>query len=366
MKKSVFMIMVVAALASCSEDEFNDPVFNADGSLIALKSTTTTASASTRAPFEGVLDGSAELTAFVPASHTIDNSGTNADLNIGAYVTGTMTFTKAGTAVSYNTIGLSNADNAVFPTTPYNEEVNLFGLYPGVAAEWTLDKTNNTASYTFTGKQDVMAAPEVKVTKADVKAQDYETLAFTHLLTKIMVKIKADATAIATVGMINTIELVGNDGGTAEITNKVIYDPRAAADNVSFDKTATPVKALSFYGATSANNVVTYTDVVYNTTHEPGTTAALQAYAMVPPVVATSGTVNEYWLKITRNVSGNPQTNYVPFDLVRADNNTPFTGSTAGNSFTVVVNFTKDDIKAIATVTDWVDNGEYVSGVPVI
>jgi len=356
MKKSVFMIMATAALVSCSQNDLNEPVVN-DGSQIALKSVAYSAGASTRAPFEGAIGKENVLTAFVPSS--TGNSGSGEYNGSYLHTSGTMTF-NSSSAATYDLTSLSDQAKSAFPVI--GEQVYLFGAYP--ATGWTLNA--KSADYTFTGAEDVMGAAEVLVTKTDVSAGDYKTLAFKHLLTKLEVKFKADGSATSAAGTIKSVKWVADDTATGNLKNKVTFTPAATETLSSFAVAGTPVAKLSFYGATETEKGKVYgKDTYLGQTYELTATSTLQAYAMVTPVVASTATEAEYFLEVIRQVEGSDVTDYISFDLMRTDNKTPFTGSTAGNAFTVVVNYTKDDIKAVATVTDWVENGEYIAEKPV-
>jgi hypothetical protein len=351
MKKSFFMCMVAAVLVSCSKSVFENPV-PADGLSIRLKSDGYFAWASTRVPFEGAFDANNVLTALVPARTTSGDYS-------APHALGTMTFNDNRIAATYDLPLISGSSE--FPVLP-SEEVFAFGVYP--AANWT--RTNNgIAKYTFDGKTDVMGAREVKITKAEVTAGTYQTLAFNHLLTKLKVKLRREGSyGIDKIGKIKSIEWVADDAASGNLKNLISFTALDAT--TLFDFASPAVKSLGFYMATESAGVPVYTDNPYsNRTYELTQDFTLQAYALVASVNATQSQKNEYFLRVVRTIGGADQTNYIPFDLMGSDNKTPFTGSTAGRAFTVLVNYMGNQIKAIATVTDWVDEGEYVSGVQV-
>jgi hypothetical protein len=126
------------------------------------------------------------------------------------------------------------------------------------------------------------------------------------------------------------------------------------------------VQSLPFYKATEEDGVITYTDDTYTDQAFPLTSVvpALQAYALVNSVDATAAEKKEYYLKVVRTGMSGPD--YIPFDLVQSDNETPFVGPTAGRAFTVTVNYRERDvIKAVAVVSPWEEEGNYTTGVTV-
>jgi hypothetical protein len=347
MKKGVFFIMSVAILAGCSKDSLVEN----DASLISLKSDAY--SVSSRVPFEGAISETNALTALVPTA-TASASYTGATL----HAEGTMTF-NSNLAASYNLPSLSDPSKAKLPL---GNEVHAFGIYP--ATGWTLAAAN--ATYTFDGKDDVLGAKEVKVTKTDITDGNYQTLAFKHLLTKLIVKFRAEASAV-TIGKIKSVELVANSDGTADLDNKVTFAPVTAA--ATFAKATTAVKVLPFYKATASGNVVTYTNNTYSgQQYELTINSTLQAYALVAPVSATAVTDSkEYFLKVVHTDSaGTDATNILPVDLMKAGNAEAFSGDTAGSMFTIVVSYRKaEDINVLATLTDWDEQGESVAPVEI-
>jgi hypothetical protein len=264
-----------------------------------------------------------------------------------------MTFNDLAIAAAYNTP--LETGSVTFPVSPDAEQVYAFGLYP--ATGWAVNASD--ADFTFTGKEDVLAAKEVLITKAGVDAADYEILEFNHLLTKLKVQLRGEANVVASARKIASVELVADAGGIGKLKDKVTFT--AVDATVAWTDGAT---SLPFYKATKADGAITYTNNAYtNQEYALTVDATLQAYALVAPVDASKGNEEEYFLRVQRVGASDPD--YVPFDLIAADK-TQFTGSTAGHAFTVTVNYEEAGvIKALATVTDWIEEGESIAGVVV-
>lgn len=350
MKKSVFMLMVATALASCSQTDLTNPQLEGDD-VIRLKSTMLTAGATTRAPFTGAIGAANKLTALVPSA-TASGSYED-DLHT---VTGTMTFDGSG-AVGYDAESLALTSEARFPNgSADDDDLFLFGLYP--ATGWTIETGGDKATITFTGKEDVVATEEISTTKAEVKAANigtgsFKSLEFNHLLTKLEVQFKASATALTEIGSIKSVELVSSDAIQTTLPNQVTYDP---VNNTPDFTGGTPVATMPFYGATTGN----YTHTAYtNQSYQPGTTATLQAYCLAAPVSASaSPAAYEYYIRIVTNGGASAaSTKILPIDL-NDDQGARFSKNTAGYAFNIIVNYTVDDIYVTATVADWKQGGD--------
>jgi hypothetical protein len=177
----------------------------------------------------------------------------------------------------------------------------------------------------------------------------------------LKVQFRGEANVVTDAGTIKSVELVGDKtSGSTALKDHVTFAPVDAG--VSWTHGAT---ALAFYQATKASDgVITYTDNTYTGQEYTLTVdATLQAYALVSPVDALKATTEEYILRVVRTVNGSIKTDYVPFDLFKADGS-EFAGNTAGHAFTVTVNYLEPNvIKALAKVTEWIEEGESIAGV---
>ena len=238
MKKLYVPVLALLTLASCSKSELaNRPVVEND--MVEIMATSKALTIETRAPFEGQIDEENKLTAVVLGSTT---SGDYTETT-PRYCDGEMTFSDNTTAASF-------ATPQYYPVS--DAPIYLCALYPTALADWKDIATK--AKYTFDGKTDVMAAAEVSGKKSTAMAGTVPSFTFNHLLTKLIVKVKADGDAAVGVwGDITGISLVKANNGdvfdTAEVTLATgaattgTAFSNAAADGMAFyriDATATP------------------------------------------------------------------------------------------------------------------------------
>lgn len=336
MKKNILLFLFSASIVCGCSSESSLPQ---EDTLIRLRSTTLAGEVISRAPLGSTPGAESPFTALVPSAIP-SGDGTNRGYVDGVHAVGTMTFS-SDNAVGYNAASLGEeADmKEVFPL---GNQVYMFGLYPGNKEVWKL--TNTTASTMFTGKDDIMAAPQVLVKRSEVESNVYQTLAFSHLLTRLEVKLKAKTReAIASVGSIKSIRLVADGSGNGRIKDKVTFTPET---NTAVFTESEALKALPFYKATVQDNTKSYSDLPYaEQQYELTISPVLQAYSMIAPVTADATNENEYYLAVER---GDGSVDYVGFDLMESDDATPFTGSTAGYSFSVVLTYSKEYIEAVA------------------
>ena len=353
-KKRVLLSLSLTALLMGCSDSADPTPGGGDGALIRLRSERLSAGVASRSPYGS--DGSGDvLTAWVPSARVRGEENTNAGYVDGGHAAGTMSFS-GDAAAGYDMASLGD-DAEARATFPVENRVYVFGLYPAEAHRW--DLANTSAAITITGKEDVMAAAERLVTRQGVEAGTFQTLAFSHLLTRLEVKLKAkDDAAIASVGAIRSIRLAANQPGTAKVKDRLTFVPGTGEATFTESETLT---ALPFYNvAVDASNLKNYTDTPYEgQSYTLTTTAALQAYGLVAPVTADATNESEYFLAIER---GDGNVDIAGFDLLQADNATPFEGSTAGYVFTVTLTYSKEYIEEVDAVVsgtigaqDWKD-----------
>ena len=347
MKKLYVPVLALLTLASCSKSELaNRPVVEND--MVEIMATSKALTIETRAPFEGQIAGENKLTAVVLGSTTPADYSTT-------YCDGEMTF-----ADNTNPVGFDNTPK-YYPVS--DATVYFCALYPTALADWK--DIEKTAKYTFDGKTDVMAAAEVSNNKSGaMKATpDVPSFTFNHLLTKLVVKVKAeDEDAQNVWGDITGITLVkamnGDVFDTAEVTlatgaaaTGTAAFSNAAADGIAFyriDAAATP--AYTDNAVDDADNKIALT-----------TTAEEAAYSLVAPIIADNG-VGHFTLSVDTKLGETVTTKEVSFDLYKAkvDEETPaaiFSGDTQGKAFEITLTFKATEIVAKATVTDWVKGG---------
>lgn len=344
MKKIYLPLLATLVLAGCTQSELSESPVNA-GVELKFKSTALAVDAGTRAPFEGT-----EGTALNPL------------------VTKVLVKTGADYGTLYNAadtkITFADVNPTGFAVTKYyypatGTSVNICGLYPyeGVApnaAAWTINGALGEAYFTFNGSHDVMAAPQVTSSKADVQAATptYPTLAFKHLLTLLKVHVVAATDAAITAwGKITKIELVNaNSGvstGVAPLSRATVNLTAGTAATGTF---ATGLNPFPFY---TVSGGTVYDETAFTgQTLDLTTTSTLAAYSLVAPVTA-DGT-EDFVLKVyAQNAPAGGVS--VPIGLLTTGGAT-YSGDTQGKAFTITLTFKATEITPKASVTAW-DNG---------
>ena len=340
MKKLYVPVLALLTLASCSKSELaNRPVVEND--MVEIMATSTALTIETRAPFEGQIASDNILTAVVLGSTTTADYTTR-------YCDGTITFADDTNAKGFDTTP------KYYPVS--DATVYFCALYPTALADWKDIAT--TAKYTFDGKTDVMAAAEKEGKKSTAMAGTHPSFEFKHLLTKLIVKVKAHDEAAQNVwGDITGITLVkamnGDVFDTAEVT---LATGAAATGTAAFSNPA--VDGMAFYridAAAYTDNAVDDADNKIALT----TTAEEVAYSLVAPIIADND-AKHITLKVDTKLGETVTTKEVSFDLYKVndtDEALPFTGDTQGKAFEITLTFKATEIVATATVTDWVKGG---------
>lgn len=346
MKKLYVPVLALLTLASCSKSELaNRPVVEND--MVEIMATSKALTIETRAPFEGSIASDNTLTAVVLGSTTTADYTTT-------YCYGEMTFTDD------NTTAASFATPQYYPVN--DDMVYLCALYPTSATGW--QNIGQTATYKFDGKTDVMAAKEESNNKTGatgttnpVVAPKVPSFTFKHLLTKLVVKVKAeDAAAQKVWGNITAISLIKANNGDVFDTAEVTLATGAAATGTAFSNAA--ADGMAFYRIDAATPA--YTDNAVDATDnkiELTTDAVEAAYSLVAPIIA-GNSADHFTLKVSTDLDGTPTVKEVSLKLSTADE-TPvvFTGDTQGQAFEITLTFKATEIVATATVTDWVKGG---------
>lgn len=342
MKKLYVPVLALLTLASCSKSELaNRPVVEND--MVEIMATSKALTIETRAPFEGQIADGNNLTAVVLGSTT---SGDYTETT-PRYCDGEMTFADNTTAASF-------ATPQYYPVS--DAPIFLCALYPTALADWKDIAT--TAKYTFDGKTDVMAAAEVSGKKSSAMAGTVPSFEFKHLLTKLIVKVKAEDEAAQNVwGDITGITLVKAMNGDVFDTAEVTLATGAAATGTAFSNAA--ADGMAFYridAAAYTDNAVDDADNKIALT----TTAEEVAYSLVAPITAENG-VKHFTLSVDTKLGETVTTKEVSFDLYKAkvgeEDPAVFSGDTQGKAFEVTLTFKATEIVAKATVTDWVKGG---------
>ena len=339
MKKLYVPVLALLTLASCSKSELaNRPVVEND--MVEIMATSKALTIETRAPFEGSIASDNILTAVVLGSTTTADYTTR-------YCDGTITFADDTNAKGFDTTP------KYYPVS--DATVYFCALYPTALADWKDIAT--TAKYTFDGKTDVMAAAEKEGKKSTAMAGTHPSFEFKHLLTKLIVKVKAyDEAAQKVWGNITAISLIKANNGDVFDTAEVTLATGAAATGTAFSNAA--ADGMAFYRIDAATPA--YTDNAVDATDnkiELTTDAVEAAYSLVAPIIAGNST-DHFTLKVSTDLDGTPTVKEVSLKLSTADE-TPvvFTGDTQGQAFEITLTFKATEIVATATVTDWVKGG---------
>lgn len=355
MKIKTIILMFLAAiiiLSGCSGSEAAEADERLNASYIQLQSSCQALSSDlvpTRTPYMGSISEKNPLEARVLSATT------SKDYAGSLYTSGKMTFMGGASVSAYNASTV-DASKMKFPTND-NTPIYLFGLYPYQG--W--DNPGATSiDFNFIGKEDVMAAAEKSTSYTNVKASNYASLTFKHLLTKIEVSLKAESSAaIAVWEDVTKIELI--KAVNAYLPNKV---------NVPFDDTTEPTFSgnsagtpFPFYTMSSNGDTSTYTTEEFKALSIGLTTKETPvAYSMIAPFTATGTSTDLTFMVYT---VGRPEGTEVNVPLHGLDGLTPFTGSTTGRAFNIVFTFRAQEgtIAGASSVTEWVFSGKTEIGI---
>ena len=360
--KKVILMLAVAAMASCSKSDVESrPDLN-----IKTRSNAVEAVAGTRV-YEGQIAAANTLTAKVLASKTQGQYGAN------LYAEGTMTFNDQTTAVAFD----AGATGSTF--YPANgDKIYLFGLYPSDAA-WTVESDNSSFTCALDGKTDLMVAKELETSKADAPSS-YKQFVFDHILTRLDVSVVAeDQAAIDAWGEVTGIELTDvaststayvqpNNNCKVPVTYAGTDVSVPTANRPAYTATAVSGVTMPFYfydgnGATVADkyttDLVSATKTIALPNAANSESALRAAYSVIAPV--TIKTLKAFKLKVTTTMTDGTviTKDGVTVELVDdPDDSIVNNGNTAGKYYSITLTFKSTEIKASATVNDWVEGVE--------
>lgn len=329
MKKFYVPVLALLMLASCSKSELADRDVKSD--MVEIKAASNALSIETRqtrAPFEGNISSSNQLEALVLVSKTASDYTTR-------YCEGVMAFSDTSTPASFATPQYYPVDDS---------EIYLCGLYPSVAADWK--NISTTADYTFDGKTDVMAAKQV-TSKKSTAASAVPAFEFKHLLTKLIVEVKAaDDAAVTAWGNIVGLAVIKGDDSKVNSSVKVTL---AGGEAVVAAFAAPLEDGLSCYLAGS-DDVVSATNKIVLTT-----SAVEAAYSLVAPITAKDNSKPHFVLKVVTNNGGTDLEKEVPVTLKK--DGATLVDNTQGKAFKIILTFKATGIQATASVTPWGEGG---------
>ena len=315
--------VLLSVFAACSADSPMEMV--QDDGRVEIRINSNIAS-SVEAATRAVLDG-------------MINSGFGTDLDVAfarADADNSGTYTAYGTDAPAGSIAASSKELSFAPAQYYRANGNktkLIGWYPRRTGVSFTQATGVVDFGTIDGKTDIMATP-LKEGKKDAPIQ---SLAFSHLLTQLSVKVYApDAATQALWGKVKSIKVTGKKQGCTFKVPAV-----TSADG-------TTITDLSFTGTdnldlVSADPVTPSSTIAYPLEMGVGATAddaVMAGYAMFAPQTADA-----IELQVDL-VAGGLQK---PKISVPADG-----GFKAGTSYAITLKFTSAGINPTVSVTDWV------------
>lgn len=257
-------------------------------------------------------------------------------------------------------------------------EVYFVGLAPasddGVPDNdiWTHASYTET-SYTFTGKEDVMYAPQVSAHYAG----DVPVLHFYHLLTHLRFILKCEGATQDDRdevsygwGKIRNITLTKQNNGADDPRNKVTIDLSKIASNLTqvetrstFTNDAATYLALFMTGSDNYFPQNPLFDEESRRVAIPANEDGEEmAYVLCAPVTATAGTVGALTDEYTLTLNTEHRSDVtIPIDLMVGPG-TYFSGSTIGCEFLVTLTFRFGKVIATATaISDWSSQGGQTS-----
>jgi hypothetical protein len=265
-------------------------------------------------------------------------TGTDPDDYSSPCADGQMTF--VGQVAGYDKNTVTPAGHELFPTTAADDLYYMAGLYP--YDNWDAAPTATTIGFTFSGKEDVMAAAPQETTLNRVVAGTYPALTFNHLLTKLEVSVQGKDGAAA--GKWGTVEIL-------ELARVAGADPKARATVTLADGTATfdgGSGVFPLYDMSKNGDKAEYTGNVFvNKQITLSVTATPVAYTLIAPFVNSAGDKLIFNFK-TGYIGAKKE---VEVELPAGD--------TKGRAYGVTFIFDSafDAIRATASVIPWTESG---------
>jgi len=257
---------------------------------------------------------------------------------------------------------------AIYPKND-NTPVHFVGFHPKSSDtdKWTLQNNNNSASFTFTGKEDVMFAPQISGAY-DTAYENSPTFHFRHLLTWLRIGMIADMDeedvenrkAVAEAwGEIESMTISSKN----QVTVNNLSEEGFNSSNVIFSGEATDMKLYH-----------TDTDNVFPNAGSqmiPYEKLTEVAYVLCAPVDGADMQYSddeEKDVKVpeyTLHVKTTKRDVHIPIDLMKKDGDvvSPFTDNTMGYQFVIQLNFKMGNVIGVSAAisldanTDWFTHG---------
>ena len=264
--------------------------------------------------------------------------------------------------VSYHTTArFTNAQEQLLDDVIYPKENTVYfvGMHP---KGWTTTD-GTSASYVFSGKDDVMFVPQIEGRYAENATPEYwPTLTFKHLLTWLRIEMAAESEAVRNAwGKVKKLTIKSRSKVTVDLGRT--YVDKKHDDGADATVNFTGEEDLSFY-QTGTDDVFPKTEGY--TLELPKQDASGEifpevAYVLCAPVNATEKNVvegvEEPTDEYTLTVITEKRTVNLSIDLKSAAD-TYFKQSTMGHQFTLRLRFKMgDNISVSAVATDWINGG---------
>lgn len=324
--KHILTLCAVALCVSCSDSHTDTPITSREVP-IALKPAYAAAPVKSRAPHESISATTPMEVRVLAATTTANYSAPHAN--------GKMIFKDTGTT-AYDPATVSE-EEAHFPEGDINAPLYFSALFPYNG--WTVEADGKSATYTISGKDDVIAAAEISATPADVQDGSVPTLVLHHLLTKLEIKLlSADAHAPTHWGHIKEIRL-------SKVKGQAPLNRVSVNLHTGVAQYALPGQLICYGMHRTANNVPVYTDTPYTSQQLP-VDATTVAYVLIAPL--DSGTDADLTFEFLTDYKDTP---------ISVDVKLPYTGNTAGGAFDLTFTFEGGSLHIVpeATIEPWGD-----------
>ena len=270
---------------------------------------------------------------------------------------------------------------AIYPKEPTEgaqpAPVYFVGFHPQSSTEqpWSMTNDNQSATFTFTGKEDVMFAPQISGTyNTDFDASPQFN--FYHLLTWLRIEMVADKDedgiinkeAIAEAwGKITSLTIKSNNQVTVKSLGQTYADANETKNELVKNLTfGGDVTDMNFYHTGSDNQFLKDAE-----SYAIPTTLTEVAYVMCAPVQgAYQHTVDGMDVKkpeYTLHLTTEKRELDIPIDLKIADDDDEpdsyFTGNTRGHQFKILLNFKMGNVISVSAEislganADWYTHG---------
>ena len=327
MRNTIYKILTLAAVitAGCAKNNPGEPAkkdlqISAQAALNVVVS-----QAESKAPVNDDGNPASNLKALVLGS--ADQTDYSA-----LYSNGTMTFNGAS-AVEYDKP--LTAGSSSIPLGP----LYLTAFYPHNG--WSLPSAATGAVHTFTGTEDIMAAPQVILDKTASIPVTVAGFTFNHLLTRLDIIVKASGDAAIEVWGDVTEITVKEAAGTTTFCNQITVNA-SSANSAALAPTQT-----AFGGTETVWSTYRTTDDALFTGQSlklEKAPASAAAYTMMAPFVATG--TKDLILTVT-TVNGGAKDISINFG------NTHTGEDTQGKAYTITLNFLSKEISGTASITPW-------------